>query len=114
VYQGATLTSVTGTSYSVSGLTASTAYSFTVKKDAAGNVSSSNTANVTTTASAGVGASDLLFSEYIEGSSNNKALEISDATGSAVNLSVYAVKKNKQTVQVRGFRNHFKRNIEQK
>jgi chitodextrinase len=49
-------TSVTGTSYSVSGLTASTAYSFTVKaKDAAGNVSaSSNTANVTTTASAGV------------------------------------------------------------
>jgi chitodextrinase len=55
---GATLkTSVTGTSYSVSGLTASTAYSFTVKaKDAAGNVSaSSNTANVTTTASAGVG-----------------------------------------------------------
>jgi chitodextrinase len=32
-------TSVTGTSYSVSGLTASTAYSFTVKgKDAAGNV----------------------------------------------------------------------------
>jgi hypothetical protein len=66
MYQGATLkTSVTGTSYSVSGLTASTAYSFTVKaKDAAGNVSaSSNTANVTTTAS--VGASDLLFSEYI-------------------------------------------------
>jgi hypothetical protein len=39
---------------------------------------SSNTANVTTTASAGVGASDLLFSEYIEGSSNNKALEISE------------------------------------
>jgi predicted extracellular nuclease len=34
-----------------------------------------------------------LFSEYIEGSSNNKALEISNATGSAVNLSVYAVKK---------------------
>jgi hypothetical protein len=32
MYQGATLkTSVTGTSYSVSGLTASTAYSFTVK-----------------------------------------------------------------------------------
>jgi endonuclease I/chitodextrinase len=96
VYQGAILkTSVTGTSYSVSGLTASTAYSFTVKaKDAAGNASaSSNTANVTTTASAGVGASDLFFSEYIEGSSNNKALEISNATGSAVNLSVYAVKK---------------------
>jgi hypothetical protein len=48
-----------------------------------------------------------LFSEYIEGSSNNKALEISNATGSAVNLSVYAVKKNKQTVQVRGVQESF-------
>ncbi|UGS23847.1 reprolysin-like metallopeptidase [Flavobacterium channae] len=53
VYQGATLlTTVTGTTYNVTGLTASTAYSFTVKaKDAAGNLSaSSNTVNVTTLA----------------------------------------------------------------
>lgn len=51
VYQGATLKgSVTGTTYSVTGLTASTAYTFSVKaKDAAGNVSaSSNVVNVTT------------------------------------------------------------------
>jgi predicted extracellular nuclease len=40
---------------------------------------------------------DLLFSEYIEGSSNNKALEISNATGNTINLS-YSVKKNKPTV----------------
>ncbi|HYP51527.1 MAG TPA: lamin tail domain-containing protein, partial [Pyrinomonadaceae bacterium] len=32
-------------------------------------------------------ASDLFFSEYIEGSSNNKALEIYNGTGSAINLS---------------------------
>ncbi|PWA07784.1 hypothetical protein DB891_13900 [Flavobacterium laiguense] len=53
VYQGATLkATVTTTSYSVTGLTASTAYSFTVKaKDAAGNVSgASNAVSVTTTA----------------------------------------------------------------
>jgi chitodextrinase len=53
VYQGTTLlTTVTGTTYNVTGLTASTAYSFTVKaKDAAGNLSaSSNTVNVTTLA----------------------------------------------------------------
>ena len=53
VYQGATLlTTVTGTTYNVTGLTASTAYSFTVKaKDAAGNLSaSSNTVSVTTLA----------------------------------------------------------------
>lgn len=53
VYQGTSLLStVTTTTYTVSGLTASTAYSFSVKaKDAAGNISlSSNVVNVTTTA----------------------------------------------------------------
>lgn len=53
VYQGATLkATVATTSYAVTGLTANTAYSFTVyAKDAAGNTSSvSNTANVTTLA----------------------------------------------------------------
>ncbi len=53
VYQGATLkATVTGTTYAVSGLTASTAYTFSVKaKDAAGNISaSSNIINVTTLA----------------------------------------------------------------
>lgn len=56
VYQGATLiANVTGTTHTVTGLTASTAYTFSVKaKDAAGNASaSSNTVNVTTLASTG-------------------------------------------------------------
>jgi hypothetical protein len=51
VYRGSTLvTTVTGTTYTVTGLTAATAYSFSVKaKDAAGNVSAaSNVVNVTT------------------------------------------------------------------
>ncbi len=51
VYQGSTkLGSTTGTSSNITGLTAATAYTFSVKaKDAAGNVSaSSNTVNVTT------------------------------------------------------------------
>jgi hypothetical protein len=34
-----------------------------------------------------VPATDLLFSEYIEGSSNNKA-KISNATGAAINLLI--------------------------
>ncbi|MBF4517094.1 M4 family metallopeptidase [Flavobacterium sp. ANB] len=53
IYQGTTLKgSSTTTSYTVTGLTPSTAYTFSVKaKDAAGNVSaSSSTVNVTTTA----------------------------------------------------------------
>jgi len=96
VYKDGTLlgSTTTATTYAVTGLTASTAYAFTVKaKDAAGNVSAaSNTANVTTLANSG-NATDLLFSEYIEGSSNNKALEIANNTGSAVSLSIYTVKK---------------------
>jgi bacillolysin len=54
VYQGTTLkATVTTTTYAVTGLTAATAYSFSVKaKDAAGNVSaSSNAVSVTTSAS---------------------------------------------------------------
>lgn len=95
VYMNSILkTTVTGLNTTITGLTASTAYTFTVKaKDAAGNISaSSNTLNVATTAS-GSTATDLLFSEYIEGSSNNKALEISNATGAAINLSIYSIKK---------------------
>lgn len=55
VYQGTTLkATVTGTTYAVSGLTAATAYTFSVKaKDAAGNLSaSSNVVNVTTSGTA--------------------------------------------------------------
>jgi endonuclease I/chitodextrinase len=94
VYRGTTLLgTVSTTTYNVTGLTAATAYSFSVKaKDGAGNISiASNTLNVTT--NSGTTTSDLLFSEYIEGSSNNKALEISNTTGATVNLSMYSIKK---------------------
>ncbi|MFD1216800.1 ExeM/NucH family extracellular endonuclease [Microbulbifer celer] len=36
-------------------------------------------------------ASDLIISEYIEGSSNNKAVEIYNGTGAAVDLSAYSL-----------------------
>jgi chitodextrinase len=57
VYRGTTLvTTVTGRTYTATGLTASTAYSFSVKaRDAAGNVSaSSNVVNITTIAGTGL------------------------------------------------------------
>ncbi|MGY5848448.1 lamin tail domain-containing protein [Salegentibacter sp. HM20] len=38
-------------------------------------------------------ASDLFFSEYIEGSSFNKALEIVNLTGNSLDLSNYSIKK---------------------
>ena len=38
-------------------------------------------------------ATDLFISEYIEGSSNNKAVEIFNGTGASVNLSNYAIRR---------------------
>lgn len=94
VYMNGTLkTSVTSTSASITGLTAATSYSFFVKaKDAAGNASANSTTINATTTSASL-ITDLYFSEYIEGSSNNKILEIANGTGSSVALSSYVVKK---------------------
>ncbi|MBF7090768.1 endonuclease [Flavobacterium sp. ALJ2] len=95
---GVLKTTVTGLSGTITGLTASTNYNITVTaKDAAGNNSAtSNTLTVTTDAGGVTDpgtATDLLFSEYIEGSGNNKALEILNATGSPVNLSGYTIKR---------------------
>ncbi|WP_296619211.1 endonuclease [Marivirga sp.] len=59
--------------------------------------SASNTQNFTvsvTSSDGGTGtASELIFSEYIEGSSYNKGLEIANFTGSLVDLSVYSIMK---------------------
>ncbi|MDD3489888.1 MAG: lamin tail domain-containing protein [Paludibacter sp.] len=41
----------------------------------------------------GGNATDLFISEYIEGSSNNKAIEIYNGTGSSVDLSIYSIRK---------------------
>ncbi|WP_264535568.1 M4 family metallopeptidase [Flavobacterium sp. N1736] len=81
IYQGTTLKgSSATTSYTVTGLTASTAYTFSVKaKDAAGNTSaSSNTVNVTTTtagvtycASQGNSTADERISKVVFGTINN-------------------------------------------
>ena len=71
VYQGNTsIATVTGTSYNVSGLTASTSYNFSVKaKDAAGNISIfSNVVNVTTTAP--------VISSYCTSQGNSAASEM--------------------------------------
>ncbi|WP_264538441.1 endonuclease [Flavobacterium sp. N1736] len=97
VYANSVLkTTVSGLSATITGLTASTSYSIYVKaKDAAGNASASSNTIAVTTNSSGTGgsATDLLFSEYIEGSGNNKALEIANNTGSSVSLSAYTIKK---------------------
>ncbi|MBP2283894.1 chitodextrinase [Flavobacterium sp. CG_23.5] len=109
VYQGATLkATVTATTYAVTGLTASTAYTFSVKaKDAAGNVSvSSNAVNVTTSttsitycASLGSSTADEKIGKVVLGTISNTS------TGTAgyedfTSLSTNATKGTANTITV--------------
>ncbi len=79
----------------ITGLTAATSYSIFIKaKDAAGNISNSSTIITTTTNAIIVPtATELFFTEYIEGTSNNKVLEITNKTANAVSLANYSIKK---------------------
>lgn len=82
-------------SFTVTGLTTDTEYCFTIKaKDATGNESGfSNQACETTTDNGTGNSNELFFTEYMEGSANNKALEISNWTLSpVVDLSEYTLK----------------------
>lgn len=87
IYNGSNLSGTTtgsnATSFTVTGLTASTAYSFTVKaKDAANNISAaSNTLNVTTNAApgGGTGTGNGLLGQYFAGDFGSLELERVDA-----------------------------------
>ncbi|WP_442266241.1 endonuclease [Tenacibaculum sp. ZS6-P6] len=95
VYQGNTkITTVTNTNYTVNNLTANTNYNFSVKAvDEAGNISnSSNVVSITTLSEPSTNGT-LIISEYIEGSSNNKAIEIANVSGTTVNLAEYSLRK---------------------
>ena len=81
----------------VTGLAPSTSYQFyIIAKDAANNQSDASNIVQGTTKSGGNGggtAASLYISEYLEGSSYNKAIEISNNTASAIDLTGYSLKK---------------------
>ena len=85
----------TTNSYNILGLIAASIYNVKVQAyDASGNTSDASLPLIVhTSADEGTNSSDLFFSEYIEGSSNNKALEIANYTGENVDLSIYSLKK---------------------
>ena len=89
-------TYTSNTNYTVTGLTSETNYCFTIlAKDYAGNTSTvSNTACETTEMSTTGSGTELFFSEYVEGNSFNKALEIVNLTNTSVDLSSYSIKRN--------------------
>ncbi len=97
VYKDASyVNTTTSTSYQLTGLNPETSYNlYVIAKDGAGNESSASNTVVGTTTSAGGGgtSTELFFSEYVEGSSNNKALEIANFTGSSIDLSSYSIMK---------------------
>ncbi|MEZ4776275.1 MAG: endonuclease [Bacteroidia bacterium] len=69
-----------------------TYYYYVVAYNAGGNSGNSNVVSGATESTGG-NTTDLLISEYIEGSSFNKAIEIANFTGSAVNLTGYVLRK---------------------
>ncbi|WP_051950815.1 endo-1,4-beta-xylanase [Actinacidiphila yeochonensis] len=101
VYRGSTLAgSSTSTSFTDSGLTAATAYTYTVKaKDAAGNVSAASTAaTATTQAGSGTGSTGTLKVQYknndtAPGDNQIKpGLQLANTGTSAVSLSTVTVR----------------------
>lgn len=64
---------------------------FTANWDAVSGAQSYKLDVYTKTSTGSVKATDLFFSEYVEGSSNNKYLEIYNGTGATVDLSSYKV-----------------------
>lgn len=91
IYQNGTLVGSTrNTSISIDHLSTSTSYNYTVKAYDNGYLFSpdSNMISVNTLAS-DMYAKDLFVSKYLEGTGNNKAIEITNKTGHAVNLSDY-------------------------
>ena len=82
------------TNYSVTGLSISTSYIVTIEAyDPSGNTSPTSSSLTINTGADNTVTSDLYISEYIEGSSFNKALEIVNCTGVSVDLSSYTLKK---------------------
>ena len=90
---GGFYSNINSTSATVIGLNSETNYCFTVTaKDTNNNSSLPSNQACETTTNGNSGNPDLFFSEYLEGSSNNKALEIANFSGNYIDLSNYELK----------------------
>ncbi|MEV0351808.1 glycosyl hydrolase family 18 protein [Nonomuraea sp. NPDC050680] len=100
VYRGSTrVTTVTGTTYTDSGLAAATSYTYTVRaRDAAGNVSAAGN-SVTATTSGGTGAPGQPGTPSVTGSTGSSiALSWSASSGTVTGYRVYEGSTVKATV----------------
>ncbi|KPH14289.1 endonuclease [Chryseobacterium sp. ERMR1:04] len=104
IYQNGTfLKSTKSTTISIDHLTPSTTYNYTVKAYDNGYLNSpdSNVASASTLNSDSF-AKDLIISKYLEGTADNKAIEITNRTGHPVNLSDYRL-----SIQAYGNNNYY-------
>ena len=87
--------STSNTSITVTGLAANTEFCFTVfAKDASQNTAPSSNESCETTEQGASSTNEIFISEYVEGSSNNKAVEIANFTGNLINLSGYTIARD--------------------
>lgn len=91
IYQnGIVVGSTKNTNFVVEHLDSSTTYNFTVKAYDTGYLESADSNLVsTTTLATDIYSKDLMITKYLEGTSNNKAVEITNKTGHPVNLNKY-------------------------
>ena len=82
-------------SYIVNGLTASTTYVVTIEAvDAMNNTSAQSSPVNATTQSSSTTPIEVLISEYVEGSSNNKAIEIANLMTTPIELEGYNLRRD--------------------
>lgn len=91
IYQnGVYIASTKNTSISIDHLDPATSYNFTVKAYDNGYLESTDSSIFTvTTLTSDIFSKDLMITKYLEGTSNNKAIEITNKTGHPVNLDKY-------------------------
>ena len=91
---GNSVGSPTVTTFNATNLTPSTTYEVTIlAEDVANNKSSLSTAVNAITTDGSNNISEIFFSEYVEGSGFNKAVEIVNLTSNNVDLSPYTIKR---------------------
>ncbi|MDA9970539.1 endonuclease [Flavobacteriaceae bacterium] len=92
---GTNTVSTSSTTITVTGLSANTEFCFTVfARDAALNTAPSSNESCETTNQGTSTPNEIFISEYVEGSSNNKAIEIANFTGNSINLSAYTLARD--------------------
>jgi endonuclease I/chitodextrinase len=91
---GNNIATVSEIMYTVTNLSTATSYTIQVSaKDKVGNISNLSDEIIATTNNNDANSTEIFFSEYLEGSSNNKALELVNLTNEDIDLSPYSIKR---------------------